>query len=186
MTTTAYTPGLDEKLVPTMIYTNQKVIWGLTVIKKIVRVSTWLQTDSASKYMDLVDTQILLFGGGRDVQWLKFPLLHLETKQVIAYHTLPPTDESPYSDPNDPHRKMEPATVLVGVFQFDCMIRMAENYDMETFLRVKTGQFLPIYNATMTCPLLSKLKPVQTPFALIKRDNAIFCERSLDNDREMT
>ena len=176
MITTTYTPNPDEKLVPTMVYTNQKVIWGLTLTKKTIRVGTLLQSNAGSKYMNLVDTQILLFGAGQDVRWLKFPLLHIESSQIIAYHTLSPVDESPYYDPDDPHRKMQPVTALVGIFWFDCMVRMAENFDTENFLGVKTGEFLSVYDATMHCSLLPSLKPVQSPFVMLRRDKTIICE----------
>jgi hypothetical protein len=181
MTTNLYTPEPDEKLVPAMIYTAQKVIWGLVVAKQMIRVCTWLQSDMSSNYLTLVDTQILVFGAGRDVKWLKLPTIHIEISQIIAYHTLPPTDESPYYDPDDPHRKMEPVTILTGIYKFDCNIRMAENIDIHTFLGVKTGDFLPIYNVVMSCPLLPSLRPVRTPFALVRTDEAIFSERFLDS-----
>jgi hypothetical protein len=182
MTGPLYSPMPDEKLVPTMIYTAQKVIWGLVVAKEMIRVCTWLQSEMGSNYLTLVDTQILMFGAGQEVKWLKFPIVHIETSQIIAYHTLPPTDESPYYDPTDPHRKLEPVTTLVGIFTFDCSVRMAENNDMQTFLGVKTGEFLPIYNAIMSCPLLPSLKPVRTPFALIRTEEATFSERFPDSD----
>ena len=122
MITTTYTPNPDEKLVPTMVYTNQKVIWGLTLTKKTIRVGTLLQSNAGSKYMNLVDTQILLFGAGQDVRWLKFPLLHIESSQIIAYHTLSPVDESPYYDPDDPHRLPgvpDPGTEVLRRYQHD-------------------------------------------------------------------
>lgn len=177
MISTNYSPNPDEKLVPAMIYTAQKVIWGLVVAPRMIRVSTWLQSDMGSRYLNLADTQILLFGAGQEIKWLKFPVLHIETNQIIAYHTLPPTDESPYYDSTDPYRKMEPVTILVGIFKFNCNIRMAENNDMETYLGVKTGEFLPIYDLTMTCPLLPTLRPIRTPFALIRAKEATFSER---------
>jgi hypothetical protein len=59
---------------------------------------------------------------------------------------------------------------------------MAENNDMDTFLGVKTGEFLPIYNVVMTCPLIPSLKPVRTPFALIRTDEATFSQRDFLTD----
>ena len=174
MTTLSNTPGPDKKLVPIMIYTPQKLIWGQLITKKMIRVSTWLQTEMASTYMDLVDTQILLFGAGREVRSMKFPILHIETHQVLAYHLLPPADESPYYNPDTPNRKMEFVTTVVGVFRFNCNLRIAEGSDIQAYLGVKKGDFLPIFNATMTCPLLPSIKRVRTPFALIRQDSAIF------------
>ena len=175
MTTLSYSPGQDEKLVPVLIYTPQKLIWGQLIAKQMIRVSTWLQTEMASNYMDLVDAQVLLFGAGREVRSMKFPILHLETHQVIAYHLLPPADESPYYNPDTPNRKLEFVTTLVGVFRFNCNLRIAEGSDIQAYLGVKKGDFLPIFNATMTCPLLPSIKSVRTPFALIRQDRAIFC-----------
>jgi hypothetical protein len=125
-------------------------------------------------YLDVADAQALLFGAGQDTRNLKFPLLHVERDQIIAYHILPPADESPYFDVEEPFRKMEPVTAIVGIFRFDGFIRMAEQSDIKTFLSVQKGDFLPMFDLTITCPLLPNFKGIQTPISLIRQTHAVF------------
>jgi hypothetical protein len=178
MTTPSYTPDPDDKLVPTMIYTPQRLIWGQLIIKQMIRVSIMLQTEMAPKYMDIIDAQVLLFGVGQGTKTFKFPLLHVETNQILAYHILPPADESPYYEASEPNRKMEPITAMVGVYRFDCDIRMAEQSDLKTYLGVQKGSFLPVFSATMSCPLLPSVKGITSPYALLRQGSALFAKRS--------
>jgi len=178
MTTTSFAPGSDDKLTPTMIYTPQKMFWGQLMSKKVIRVSTWLQSDMAPKYIDLMDVQVMMFGAGQATKIFKFPIIHVETNQILAYHILPPTDESPYFDPDEPNRKMQAVTTIVGVFRFDCSIRIAEQSNLKNYLGVQKGDFLPIFDATMTCPLLPSIKGIQTPFVLVRQNAAFFATPS--------
>ena len=165
-----------QKLTPLMIYTAQKLIWGQLVSKHVIRVGTWLQTEMAPKYMSIVDAQAMVFGAGSSTATIKFPILHIETNLVSAYHIMPPADESPYFEENEPNRKMEPATAMVSVFRLDGTIRMAEQSDLKTFLSVSKGNFLPMHDVHMTCPVLPAIKGVRAPFALIRQADAIFTQ----------
>jgi hypothetical protein len=178
MMTSTYSPGPDEKIIPTIFYTSQRMIWGKLIARKIIRVCSLLQSDLAPKYLDLIDVQILLFGVGQNTKILKFDTLHIETDQINAYHILPPSDESPYFEENEPNRKMEPITALVGIYRFDCEIRIAQQSNLKTYLSVQKSTFLPVYNSTMSCPLLPGLKGVFAPMALIRHNNGIFASRN--------
>ena len=101
-------PGPDDKLVPTMIYTPQRLLWGRLITKKLIRVCIWLQTAMAPIYPGSCRCSGITFGAGQDTRNLRFPLLHVEKEQISAYHILPPADESPYFDIEEPFRKMEP------------------------------------------------------------------------------
>ena len=92
MKESSFSLGPDEKLVPIMIYTHQRLIWGKLIVKQMIRVSTLLQTEMAPKCMNLADVQVILFGAGSESISLKFPSLHVENDQIIAFHLLPPAD----------------------------------------------------------------------------------------------
>ena len=178
MDTPSYMPEADEKLIPMMIYTYQRLIWGQLIAKQVIRVSTWLQNEMAPKYINLFDAQVLFINPSKETKPIRFPGLYVETKQIIAYHILPPADESPYFDSNAPNRKMEPVTALVGVFRFDCAIRLAEQSNLNNYLGVQKGDYLPAFDAVMSCPLIPALKGVQTPFVLIRQEAALFSSRT--------
>ena len=171
-----YTPSPDEKLTPIMIYTPQKLIWGNVITKQVIRVSTWLQSDMAPKYMSIADAQALMYGAGSATTTLKFPILHIETNLIRAYHIMPPADESPYFEVNEPNRKMEPVTAIVGVFRLDGTIRMATQSDLQTYLGVSKSDFLPMHDIYMTCPILPAIKGIRAPFGLIRQADAAFTQ----------
>ncbi len=171
-----YQPKAEEKLVPIMIYTPQKLIWGRLVTMQAIRVSNILQNEMAPDYFTLIDAQVLLFGAGQATQSLKFQMIQVATAQILAYHLLPPADESPYFDVNEPNRRMAHISALLGVFQFECSVRVAAQSELRTFLGAQKGDFLPVYDITMHCPLLPKLKPIKTPFMLLRQAQTAFGE----------
>jgi hypothetical protein len=166
----------DEKLVPIMLYTQQKLIWGKLITKKVVRVSKLLQMDMAPKCLDLVEAQAILFGAGSETKSLKFEALHVDIDQIIAYHILPPEDESPYYEEHEENRIMEPVIAIVGIFQFNGFLRIAEQSDIKSYLGVQKGTYLPIYDSKMTCPLIPKIKGLQSPYTLVDQRVTIFSE----------
>lgn len=177
-----HTLSADDKLVPMMIYTPQQLIWGKAIAKQAIRVSTWLQNEMAPDYFQLLDAQAVLFGAGASIQTLKFPILHVATHQILAYHILPPADESPYFDQNEPNRKMTPLTVITGVFRFDCEVRIAQQSEVKIFLGVQKSTFMPVFNIQMTCPLLPAIKGIRAPYMLIRQNAATFAEDTFAED----
>ena len=172
--TQAYIPAEDEKLSSAMIYTPQKLIWGQLISKQAIRVSTWMQTGMAPTYISIADAQTMIFGAGQSTKTLQYSVLHVQTSQIIAYHLLPPASEAPYYDVNEPNRKMDPTTVFVGVFRFDCTMRIAQQSELSIYLGVAKGGFLPIFDILMSCPVMPSLKGIRTPFALVRQEAAIF------------
>ncbi|MFH1632594.1 MAG: hypothetical protein ABIG63_01085 [Chloroflexota bacterium] len=176
-TVQAYIPTEDEKLSPVMIYTPQKLIWGQLISKQAIRVSTWMQTGMTPTYMSITDAQTMIFGAGQSTKTFKSSVLHIQTRQIIAYHLLPPASEAPYYDVNEPNRKMYPTTAFVGVFRFDCTIRIAQQSKLDIFLGVAKGDFLPIFDVLMSCPVMPSLKGMRAPFALVRQNAAMFTQR---------
>ena len=163
----------DDKLTPAMFYTSNSMIWGKVLSKKPIRVSTWLLTDMAPNYLTIYDAQVLLVGGQKPVS-LKFPALYLQTHNINAYHLIPPASEPPDYDPDEPNRKMVPTTALVGAFRFDGFTRMASFSTAENYLAAAKAEFVTIYDARMTCPLVPSIKGVQTPMVLLRQYRVMF------------
>ncbi len=161
--------GPDDKTVPVMIYSPQRIIWGNIISRKTIRVSTWLKTEMAPNFLTITDAQIMLFGAGEIIGKMKFPLLHVQKEQIIAYHILSPADESPYFDENIPNRKMEPVTIIAGIYRFDGMLRMAEQTDIYSYLSVQKVNFISVFDVSMTCPLLPSLTGIRVPFAMVNQ-----------------
>jgi len=172
----AYTLAADEKATPAMVYTLTTLAWGDVVTKEMVRVSTYLRT-IAPDYVSLYDARALPVRGTGPVQALAFTELHVRTPQVIALHLLPPASEPPDYDPSEEKRKMEPATVLVGPFRFDGLVRMSTIASLSKFLEITTETFISLYEVEVSQPGVPSLGVVRAPMALIRRDTALFAPR---------
>src|SRR5215212_4577259 len=82
----------DEKTTPVMLYTHLSVVRGEVVTKQsVLRVNIWLRTDGAPSYMHILKPQVLVFGGGTP-KAESFSEIYFPTTQLIAFHTIPPTD----------------------------------------------------------------------------------------------
>jgi hypothetical protein len=87
-------------------------------------VNIWLRTDGAPKYMHVLKPQVLVFGGS-PVKALTYQEIYFPTTQLIAFHTLPPTDEPLDYDPDEANRMMEAVDVIVGTFVMKGKIRIS-------------------------------------------------------------
>ena len=172
-----HTLAADEKATPVMIYTPQTMTWGKVISKEAIRVNIWLRTDVVPLYMRLMDAQSLLIGVKKSPKPVKHATLFVQTNQIIAFHLLPPAEEPLDYDPGEPNRIMQPTTALLGFFQFDGSIRMSTQTALDNFLNASKEEFLPLYNAKMTCPAIPSMKGVGTPLVLIRQKAAMFTPR---------
>jgi hypothetical protein len=166
----SYTLGPEEKATPLMVYTQHHLSWGELVSKELVRVSTWLRTPTAPNYLTLRDAQVLYAAGSA----VAVPCreLYIPAQEVLAYHMLPPAADPPDYDPQEPNRKLEPVTVLLGAFRFDGHLRMASSVDLGRFLDVMSEKWTSFYEVTISLPQRPNMKPVHVPYVLLRRDLA--------------
>lgn len=173
---TTITPQLadDDKLTPVMIYTSHSLIWGQLYSKKAIRVSSWLLTDMAPTYFKIFNAQVLFVGGTQTLAPIKKSVLHLQTKGINAFHLMPPQDEGADYDPDEPNRKMVPTTAYLGYFRFDGFSRMATFTNMDNFLGAAKGEYISIYDVTMTCPMVPSIKGIKAPMLLLRQERVLF------------
>ena len=106
----------DEKTTSVMLYTQDTLVRGdVVTTPNVHRVNIWLRTDGAPKYMHILKPQVIVFGGGT-VKPLSYSELYFPTSQIIAFHTLPPTDEPLDFDFEETDRMMHTLDLLVGTF----------------------------------------------------------------------
>ncbi len=165
--------GDNDKLTPAMFYTASSMVWGKVLSKKPIRVSTWLLTDMAPNYLTIYDAQVMLVGGVKPKS-IKFPVLYLQIHNINAYHLIPPVSEPVDYDPNEPNRKMVPTTAIIEPFRFDGLTRMASFSTADNYLAAAKAEFITIYDARMTCPLVPSIKGAQTPMVLLRQHRVMF------------
>ncbi len=60
--------GVDEKVSQVMAYTDSFLYWGEVITKTVIRVSTWLRTNTAPDYVSLYNGVALVPDGSRRVE----------------------------------------------------------------------------------------------------------------------
>ena len=164
----------DEKTTPVMLYTLQSVVRGEAVVKQNVpRVNIWLRTDGAPRYIHVLKSQVLVFGGS-PVKALSYEELYFPTTQVIAFHTLPPTDEPVDYDPQEADRKMEAVDLLVGTFVVKGQIRISTHSEVDNTLETARVSWMSVYDVSITNPYLPQMPPVQAPMLLVNPSHVAF------------
>lgn len=157
----------DERTTPVMLYTKESVVRGEIVTKESVhRVNIWLRTDGAPKYMHILKPQVLVFGGS-PVKSLSYQEMFFPVSELIAFHTLPPTDEPLDYDPGEANRMMQPIDALVGTFVMKGNIRISTQTEVGVSLEVARITWMSVYDVTVMNPYLPQMPPIQVPMTLI-------------------
>ncbi len=168
----------DDKATAVMIYTLNSLLVGEVVTKSVIRVSTWLRTPMVPQFITLYSAQVLDLSAGSNPKSLSFQELFLPSALISAFHMRPPASDPVDYDSNEPMRKMEPVTVLVGAFRFDGSVRMSSQTSLESYLDVIKEAFTSIYDIQVTPLNIPAMKPFRVPFALLRRDMVIFSSRA--------
>lgn len=164
----------DEKTTPVMLYTPHSVVRGELVTKQSVqRINIWLRTDGAPKYMHILKPQILVFGGS-PVKALSYAQIFFPTSEIIAFHTLPPTDEQLDYDPNEANRTMEPIDLLVGTFVMKGKIRISTQTEISTSIEMARISWMSVYDISVTNPYLPQMAALQVPMVLVNPTRVSF------------
>ncbi len=164
----------DEKTTPVMLYTEESVVRGEVVTKEMVhRINIWLRTDGVPKYMHLLNAQVVLFGGGPG-RTLSYPEIYFPSAELIAFHTLPPTDEPLDYDPGEANRMMTAVDMIVGTFVMKGKIRISAQTEVGVSLEVARVSWMSLYEATITNPYLPQMPPLSVPLVLVNPAHVAF------------
>jgi len=167
-----YTLEADEKATPVMVYTTHHLAWGEVVTKEVIRLSTWLRTQAAPQYIRLFGAQMMYVGG--PMATIAMAELHIPIDQVLAFHMLPPHQDPPDYDPDEPNRKMVPVTALVGSFRFEGLLRMSTQSSLHNFLEVIKEVYTSLYEVKISQPERPSMAALQVPYTIVRRDAALF------------
>ena len=164
----------DEKTSPVMLYTQHNVVRGEAVIKQNVpRVNIWLRTGGVPRYIHILKAQVLTFGGS-PVKTLSYSEFYYPTSHVIAFHTLPPTDEPLDYDSSEADRRMEDVDLVVGTFVMKGKIRISTHTEVDTTLESAVVSWMSVYDASITNPYLPQMPVLQAPMVLVNPSHVAF------------
>jgi hypothetical protein len=175
---TEYTTGPDEKVVPVMVYTANYLYLGDIIVKNIVRVNTWLRTNMAPDIIHLYHARCVPILTGDTSKLLSFTELFVPTIQVNAFHIMPPATEAVDYDQNEPNRRMEPISAIVGPFRMDGSIRIATKSDLSKFIELAHETFSALYEVDISHPGMPSFRTIRVPFLLVRQNVTTFASRS--------
>ncbi len=172
-----YTLAEDEKSAHVMIYTMSSLFWGETVVKAVIRVSTWLKTNAVPDWIPLYNAGSIVTSSGTAPRTINFTEMAVPVTQIIAFHLLPPAADPLDYDESEPNRRMEPVNALIGTFQVKGSLRINASAALRRYLEVTRENFTPVYDAEITNLILPAFGPLKVPYLLIRQAAAIFTTR---------
>lgn len=179
MTTTernsTYNLGPDEKAAQVMVYTATSFYWGEVVVKNIIRVSTWLRTNTVPNRISLYNAMGLITLPG--CKPFSFSEVHIPLGQIQAFHLIPPAQDPPDFDPTEPNRMNHPIGAIINSFIIKGSLRLSASADLKKFLEVTHETFTSIYDAEVSNPAVQSFRGLSVPYLLVRQDAAVFTSR---------
>lgn len=167
-----YTPESDEKLTQVMVYTRESVFRGEVVTKQNVRVSTWLRTQGAPRYIHLFRANTVQFSGA--VKSTNSPEVFIPLTMVVAMHMVPPANDGVDYDPQEANRAMLPILAGVGTFQFKGVVRVSAQSGIGPSLELSKIPWLSLYDLEITNAVLPQMPAMRVPLAIVNPEQVTF------------
>lgn len=161
-----YTLKENEKTTPSMFYTRDALFHGDVVTTKIIRINIWLRSDSAPKYAQLLNAQMISLSGNGYTG--KFDEIFVPVDQIVAYHAAPGIEIELDYNANEPNRRMAPLKAIGPSFlTFTGETRISTQTEFGASLEVARSAWLSLYDSTVSTPNVPKMR-VQAPMLLLR------------------
>jgi hypothetical protein len=164
----------DEKTVMVVVHTPGILLGGEVVVKKLIRVSTWLRTNNAPDYIRLYRVRTLVTAPGAAAKPVHYKELHVGFHQIQAFHMLPPAQDPPDYDTTEPNRHMVPVSVLLGGFRIDGHLRLSTQSNLAKYLETAREVFTPMYDAQIQNPQIPSVGVMRVPYLIVRRESSLF------------
>ena len=164
----------DEKTAPVMLYAQNSVIRGEAIMKQnISRVNIWLRMDGAPRFIHILKSQVIVFGGNPPKAF-SYSEIYFPTSEAIAFHPLPPIEEPLDYDPSEADREMDMVELLVGTFVMKGKIRISTHMEVATTLESARISWMSVYDVWITNPYLPQMPALQVPMILVNPSHVAF------------
>lgn len=171
-----YVLGPDDKVAQVMVYTPSCLFWGEIIVRQLVRVSTWLKTNTAPDRICIYNAHGLLTNSAAPKP-NSYQELHVATSQIMAYHLIPPAKDPIDYDPTEPNRHMEPINALVGSYLIKGHIRISDRTNLAKFLEVARENFTSLYDCEIVNLAIPTMGIMAVPYILVRQDQTVFTIR---------
>ena len=163
----------DEKSTRVMLYARNELVHGELVTKQGVRVSILPRMQALTNLLHLVNTQVLLFGGGQPVM-LKHQELFFPAERMIGLHIAPPECDPPDFEEGLANRGVSEIQVTLGLFAVKGKMRVSTAVSPAANLELAYKSWLSVYDADITCPFLPQMPAVHVPMLIVNPSQASF------------
>jgi hypothetical protein len=155
----------DDKSTMVMVYTNNSLLRGEVVTKENVRVSIWLRTEGAPKYLRLLRAQVLFFGGGAPKS-SSTTEAYVPVSSLVAFHLAPPLQEPMDYEEGEKNRAVQTVSVAVGTFIFKGKIRFSAQTGLGASLEMAYS-WMSMYDTEISNPNLPQMPAILVPMLLV-------------------
>ncbi|MEB2334280.1 MAG: hypothetical protein OZ914_08200 [Anaerolineaceae bacterium] len=170
-----YTLKPDERITPVMLYTRDTLVSGKLATKQhVLRVNIWLRTASVPTYMHILESHVAVFTGGSAPITLTCPEIYFPVSELIAFHTMPPTDEPLDYESTEANRTMQAVKAIVGTFLMKGYIRMSTQTDIEQNLEIVGAAWMSLYDVEISNLSVPRMPVLRTPMLLLNPMRVIF------------
>ena len=173
--TSLYRLEPDEKVAQVMVYTPSTFYWGEVVVKSIIRVSTWLRTNTVPNRISLYNAMGLITLPG--CKPFSYAEVHIPLSQILAFHLIPPAQDPPDFDPTEPNRKTHPINAAFNSFIVKGSLRLSASADLKKFLEVTHESFTSVYDAEVTNPAVQSFRGLNVPYLMVRQETTVFTSR---------
>lgn len=164
----------EEKVASIMAYLSNGMVWGETVVKQAIRVSTWLRTNAAPEKIILRNAKMLLTTTSGSSRPSSFRELIVPVALIGAYHLIPPASDPLDYDPTEPNRVMILVSLMIGSSNINGKMRMTQQSSLSKYLDVTHESFSSIYDAEITNILLPSLGTLKVPYLQARQEMCLF------------
>lgn len=167
-----YTLKENEKTTPAMFYTPDVLFHGEVVTAEMVRINIWLRSDSAPKYIHLLNAQMVSLNGNG--QSMRYNEVFIPVAEIVAYHVAPNVEIKLDYMENEPNRRMAPIRVVsTSMLTITGETRISTQTEFGTTLEVGRTSWLSLYNNIISTPNMPKMR-VEAPMLLLRPESFAF------------
>jgi hypothetical protein len=157
-----------------MAYTSGAIYGGEVVVKKLIRVSTWLRMHTAPDRICLYNAKVLPTMAGAAARAASFTELHIATNTIQVFHILPPAHDPLDYDPSEPNRRMQPVIILAANVRIDGHLRLSTQTTVSRFLESARETFTAVYDAKITNPQAPAMTVLQVSYVIVRQETSVF------------
>jgi len=173
--------GPEEQFSQVMVYTPESLYWGSIILRKTIRVSTWLRTSANPESIALYQANTLRFDTS-ETRPHPYGEIHIPIDQVRIFHLMPPAQDPLDYDPTQPNLRLEPVTAQSGHYLVKGKLHMPVHGGINHYFSVNRVTFSGMYDVEISHSLRINMTPIRVPYVVIRVSTTVFATDTMNTD----